>query len=249
MNKRQFAALAALALGAVLLFVGIHQRGHSLLPTVGTPATAQAPDDTDIVAKAVPSAPGVVEDWHRYEFTVPPTSPPLDMHVVFFIDGKGDDTCYETNTAWKNPVTLRYQLSDDDDTRVKTILKAQGFPVNDQLVTYHYFEDTSSGGEGFDQTLKFSHGPGGDGESTTYLTPGGPINKAIAGQKIMLSDAIISDSNFHQANKFLNGTGRISRFPINQVHRMTLYVQFQQHKGTLPPGHQMISNAVSRATW
>lgn len=68
------------------------------------------------------------------------------MHVAFLVDGKGTDYITAQSLPWPQPTLLKLRLDRDDDKRVKAILKAQGLPVDERLVTYHFVYQSSGGG-------------------------------------------------------------------------------------------------------
>ena len=211
MNKRSIAVFLVLAAGAVLLFARTHAPGHSLAPIAISPAAAQTPNTQAILIEQAPSTGGTDDPWHRFEITLPKTNTPLDMHVAFLVDGKGEEIIFEQPQAWSQPMPFQYRLDSDDDSRVKTILSAQGLPVKKNLVTYHFAAGTN-GWIGFDKTIRFQHEPGGNGESTG---DGPALQDNAIGQKIVLYSSIISDSsfqgNFEKDLTYANGLSRNMR--------------------------------------
>jgi len=249
MNPRRIVIIiviiAALGVGAALFSAGVHHLGggHSASPTIGIPAAAQTPAPTAIEIKSMPSIVGNDDDpWHRFEITVPPSNPPLDMHVAFLVDGKGEEVIDEEPHAWPQPILFKYRLDSDDDSRVKDILEAQGLPVKKNLVTYKFAAGTN-GQAGFNKTIRFQHGPGGNGESTS-----GPDNRDYAiGKKIVLDSRIISDStfrgNFEKGLTYDQWTqpGYAPKTPPGLVHHLSVYVMFTPHQGPPVTGHQSIA--------
>ncbi len=188
---------------------------------------------------------GYDHDWRHFAVTVPPTSPPLDMHVVWLIDGKGADMRYEQPKPWDQPIPLKFRLDRDDDSRVKTILKAQGLPVKEQVVTYRFGVGTVGGSTEINQILKFAHGIGlGGSVITTIYSP------AAVGDKMMLSDEVIRDSKFAGDSRDFQDhwqqLGYLAKFAPGQVHSMTVYVQFRPHKGPVPPCFRISARNVSQ---
>ncbi len=158
MNPHQIAVVSALGVGTALLFAGAQRHGGTLVPAVGLPAAAQAPSLAVIQVKAMPSIGQSDQDlWHHYEIAVPSANPPLDMHVAFLVDGKGEETVAMRPDAWPQSQPLKYRMDHDDDNRVKAILEAQGLPVKKNLVTYTCAFESDSGGLSFNKTVRFRH--------------------------------------------------------------------------------------------
>lgn len=243
MNQRYIAGFLVLGAGAALLFARKHSPGPSFAPMAISPAAAQTPNVQSIRVEQSPSTGGTDDPWHRFEITLPKTSTPLDMHVAFLVDGKGEEVVSEQPQAWSQPLPFKFRLDSDDDSRVKTILEAQGLPVKKNLVTYHFAAGTQ-GWVGFDKTIRFQHEPGGTGESTGYEA--GNTNNAI-GQKIILYSSIISDSSFK--GNFEKGLtydqwiqpGYAPKFPAGMVHHLSVYVMFQPHQGPPVKGNKSMS--------
>ncbi len=152
------------------------------------------------------------------------------MHVAFLVDGKGTDYITAQSLPWPQPTLLKLRLDRDDDKRVKAILKAQGLPVDERLVTYHFVYQ-SSGGAAEDKTLKFLHssaGPGGI-EATGQAW-------AKIGDKIMLYQSVVYDdsalrSPLYKPLEDWHPDTLAAKYPPGFLHRLTVYLQFQRHQG------------------
>jgi hypothetical protein len=234
-NARKAAVVLAVAATGLLLVSPI--RRHGFLPAIGQSASAQAAPDALIHLKSLPEKDQSEHGWRHFEITLPPTSPPLDMHVVWLIDGKGTDLRYEEPKAWSQPIPLKFRLDSDDDFRVKAILKAQGLPVKEQIVTYRFSIDALDT-LSFYESLKFAHDSGA-GSWSGY----NDSQAAKIGDKIILSDEALADSKFVGNSRdwqdHWQEPGYVAKFPPGQLHRMTIYVQFRPHTGpvlTAPRG-------------
>lgn len=249
MNTRTITVFLVLGMAAALFFTYAHPSHRMIAPVIGTPAAAQTPGADLVVVKSVPNTVTTADDlWRHYEITVPQTNPPLDMHVAFLVDGKGEETVFEQPQAWPQRMPFQYRLDNDDDSRVKAILEAQGLPVKKNLVTYHFAAGTH-GYVGFDRTIgfhktiRFQHEPGGNGESAG---DSGDMNNAI-GQKVVLYSSIVSDTtfkgNFEKGLTFGQWTqpGYAPKFPPGLVHHLSVYVMFQPHQGPPVKGNMSIS--------
>ncbi len=238
MNRLRIGVSATIGGGAALLFVGVHTRGPSLLPVVGDRAAAQTPSKTTIIVKPLPHTKEYEEDpWHRFEITVPPTIPPLDMHVAFLVDGKGQDNVTMEPHSWDQPLPFKYRLDSDGDGRVKDILEAQGFPVKRNLVTYR-FASGSYGWVGFSKTIRFQHSPGGALESSSGTSSDGKVT-AMVGQKIFLENRLLSDTDFQGNLSSLRTPEEYDqpeyapKTAPGLVHHLSVYLMFMPHQG--PP--------------
>ena len=236
MNTRYITIFLVLGMAAALFLTHSHLSRPSPIPFAGSPAAAQTPNTQFILVQPAPNT-SINEDdpWHRFEITLPKTSTPLDMHVAFLVDGKGEETVFEQPQAWPQPMPFQYRLDNNDDSRVKVILAAQSLPVKKNLVTYHFAAGTN-GWVGFDKTIRFQHEPGVNGESTGD----GPDNRDNAiGQKIVFYSSIVSDrdfkGNFEKGLTFDQWTKPeyAPHFPPGMVHHLSVYVMFQPHQG--PP--------------
>lgn len=239
MNLRPLAVAVAIGAAACFLFIGLHGRGRRPVPALNYPAAAQAAESV-IQLKALPRTLASDDGWNHFEITVPPSDPPLDMHVAFLVDGKGTDYITAQSPPWTQPALLKLRLDNDDDKRVKTILKAQGLPVNERLVTYH-FAYQSSGGAAVDKTLKFLHssaGPGG-------IEAAGQASARV-GDKIMLYQAVVYDdsaihSPLYRPSEDWHSDALAAKYPPGFLHRLTIYLQFQRHQG--PPANGIVYNS------
>lgn len=247
MVPRNAVLIAAAGAAAALWIVGCRASGPSPLPVpiVGSRAAAQTPQVTGIVVKTMPSAGDTDDPWHRFEFTVPPSNPPLDMHVAFLVDGKGAETITEQPQAWSHPIQFKYRLNSEDDSRVKAILQAQGLPVKENLITYH-FAAGASGWTGYDRTIHFRHGLDAAAESTGM----NESMPAQVGQKIVLESSLITDSAYKcDLNKdFIFNRWTQPKFapktPPGMVHHLAVYLQFTPHHGPPVKGHTGISQNI-----
>lgn len=242
MDNRRIAVAIALASGVALFLVRIFPHGHSLLPTIGNQAAAQTTDSAAILVKSLPHTSEYEEDpwedpWHRYEITVPPTNPPLDMHVAFLVDGRGQDNVTMEPHSWNQPLPFRYRLDSIDDRHVKDILEAHGLPVKKNLVTYR-FASGSYGWVGFNKTIRFQHGPGDTLESSSSTNIDGNLT-AIVGQKLLLENRMLLDENFKgDPDKVGTFVQQLQpefapRTPPGMVHHLVVYLMFTPHQG--PP--------------
>jgi len=243
MDKGRIAVFLALGVGIMLFLARTHAPGYSFAP-VGVPAAAQTPAPALIQIKSVPSiGDSDLDPWHHFEITVPPSNPPLDMHVAFLVDGKGEETIDEEPSAWPQPIPFKYRLDSDDDSRVKDILETQGLPVKKNLVTYKFAAGSDNGWTGFNKTIRFQHEPGGNGETTGTSS----FMSAAIGKKIVLDSRIISDStfrgNFEKGSTFSQWTNPeyAPKTPQGLVHHLSVYVMFTPHQGPPVTGHQSIA--------
>ena len=235
MNTRHITVFLVVGMAAALFLTHTRPPHPLLTPLVGSPvAAAQTPGTQFIV---VQKAPHIGDDdlWNRYQITVPQTNPPLDMHTVLLIDGKGINVSEQKPDAWAQSATFKYRLDTDDDDRVKNILVAQGLPVKKNLVTYRFTVAGSFGSISTNRTIRFQHG--GPGEQTS-LSGGESVTGAI-GQKIVLENSMLADSDFSGSldRLFTLEQQEQPEFapetPRGLVHHVVVYVVFQPHVG--PP--------------
>ena len=230
MNTRVITAFLVLGMVAALFFTYVRPSHRLLAPVVGRPAAAQIPDANLVAVKSVPNMSTIDDLWQHFEVTVPPTNPPLDMHLAFLVDGKGIDYITKESMPWQQKIPLKFRVDQDDDQRIKAILQAQSLPVNSRLVTYH-FSYRSSGGADSDETLKFLHSSGGSGGIEQPAQANARVGDRIA----LYQSAVYDDSAFHSplyrplANWHPEGYAK--NFPPGFVHRLSVYLQFQPHKG------------------
>ncbi len=242
MNTRDIAVVSACAAGAGLLLFSQAGR-HRTLPrlTVGTPAEAQAPADALVHVQEVPDMDATPEHlWHRYQITVPPQSPPLEMHLTFFLDRKGYDFIYQRRDAWPQTIPLAYRLDKDEDARVKTILEAQGLPIRKRAVTYHIEAATDSGTIAIDQTLTFRHGPAGAVEEI------GPSSApAAVGREVLLEDELLSEADVPGDPPDWQRAGYFAGHPLQ--HRLTVSVTFKPYHGPPVREQKTYARQITRA--
>lgn len=248
MVPRSAVLIAATGAAAVLGMVSFRPSGpsRSFAPVVGNRVAAQAPAITDITVKPLPDTSGSDDPWHRFEVTVPPSTPPLDMHIAFLIDGKGTETITEQPQAWPQPMQFKYRLNSDDDSRVKAILQAQGLPVKENLITYHFAAGISDGsGVGYDRTIHFWHGLGGPAQNTFP-----DITHTQVGQKIVLHNSLITDSAYKSDldKDFISNRWTQPEFapktPPGMVHHLAVYLLFTPHHGPPVKGHRGITQDI-----
>ena len=247
MNTRAVSIFLVVGMAAALLTHYLRSPRHLLpLPVTGTPVAAQTPLVQSVVVQGIPNTEKSADDsWHRFEITLPKTNAPLDMHVAFLVDGKGEEIVFEQPQAWPQRIPFQYRLDNDDDSRVKAILEAQGLPVKKNLVTYHFAAGTN-GYVGFDKTIQFRREPGGNGESSG----GAGDNNGAIGQKIVLYSSIVTDTgfkgDFQEGLTFDQRTqpGYTPRFPPGLVHHLSVYVMFQSHQGPPVKGSTSISRDI-----
>ena len=235
MNTRTITAFLVLGMAAALFFTYAHPSHRLLAPVIGSPVAAQTPASSHIFVKYLPNPDtGNENPWHRYEITLPVTSPPLDMHTVFLVDGKGEETVSQSTTPWSQPLPFRYRLDSSDDSRVKDILEAQGFAVKKNLVTYA-FAAGAYGTISYNTTLRFHTEPGGQQEGSV---PSDAMPAAI-GEKIVLENRILSDRGFKgDFDKVFSLSQQLDpkfapKTPPGMVHHLVVYLMFQPHKGSL----------------
>jgi len=238
MNPRPIAVVSALGVGAALFFAGVHRHGGTLVPAVGLPAAAQTPSPATVQVKSLPNTERDDEDlWHHYEITVPSTNPPLDMHVAFLVDGKGEETVAMRPDTWPQPQPFKYRLNHDDDSRVKDILEAQGLPVKENLITYTCAFEAGNG-ISFNKTIRFRHEMGGPqmGGPQEWLGNNETVS-APAGQKIILQNDVVSDRSFKGGlDKIITPEQQMEpkyapKTPPGMVHHLVVYVMFTPHHG------------------
>ncbi len=152
--------------------------------------------------------------------------------MALLVDNKGSEQVQERTSPWPQSFPVKFKLDSDDDSRVKTILKAQGLPTKDTLVTYHFQSACPDGGVGFYETIKYQHESYGVGEVT-----GGSPQQGTVGEKMVLMDQAVGDSSLHSLSA--PGLGSIKRIafldalPPGKAHRFTVYVMFTPHHGPL----------------
>ena len=162
-----------------------------------------------------------------WDVTLPPgIAKTLQDQMWLVVDGKsegfgggdflGDDTA--------KPLRVYVGVSDERDTEVKDILKAQGFPVKPDVtvyrVTYGLNRPTALNRP---LTLHFRH--------AASLTAFSPLSEAHykPGDKITLFDAVMLDSSVKMSDVLKEGdlfSPHYKRLPNDQVHRVTIQVQF-----------------------
>lgn len=148
------------------------------------------------------------------------------------IDNAGTGQLQQETSALPQSFPVKFKINSDDDYRIKAILKAQGLPTKDNIVTYHFDAETPGGGLGFYNTVTFQHGQIGFTEATV-----GSIPQMDIGEKIVLLDEIQGDSSLHSLSA--PGLGSIKRIafldalPPGKAHRFTVYVMFTHHHGPL----------------
>lgn len=247
MVPRNAVLIAATGAAAVLWLVSFHASGSSPLPVpvVGSRAAAQDPAVTGIIVTTMPSIGDNADLWQRFEITVPANNPPLDMHTVFLVDGKGTKTISEQPKEWPQPIPFKYCLSLDDDFRVKAILRAQGLPIKENLVTYHFVAE-AYGSIGYYRTIHFRHGFSGPEES---IGPNEVIHAQV-GQKIVLENRLITDSAYKgdlDKNFSFNQWTQPEFAPITSpgmVHHLVVYLLFTPHHGPAVKGHRSITQNI-----
>ncbi len=227
--RRRIAAFTAVGAMAAF-FVGIQPR----LWVIGEGAAAQPPAPLLITVTSRPNTNINDDPWHRFQLSVPPTSPPLDMHVAFLIDGKGEETVIQEPRALSEPLPFKYRLDTDDDSRVKGILEAQGFPVKKNLVTYRFGAGTFNTVE-YNQTIRFRHRPGGQQLAMGH----NDIMQAAVGKKIILENRLLCDEDFKgDLDKVTTldqqlRPGFAPKTALGMVHHLAVYLMFTPHQG--PP--------------
>lgn len=240
--KMRVAAAAVGAAGGCLLLASC-TGPHSSQPNtiIGTLVAAQAPTDALVHVREVADADLTSEhNWHRYQITVPVTSPPLDMHVLFFLDNKGEDIVYQRPDAWPQATPLAYRLDADDDSLVKTVFKDQGLPINQRVVTYHIESVADFYSISSHQVLKFRHGSVGATEMTGSSNLPAPV-----GKEVVLEDELLSEDTYHGPPGDWQQAGYVASHPLR--HRLTVSVVFRPHHGPAAKGHGTITQDITRA--
>jgi hypothetical protein len=245
MNTRTITAFLVLGMAAALFFTYFRPSHRSLASVIGSPAAAQAPDANVISVKSVPNMSTTDDLWQHFEVTVPPTNPPLDMHITFLVDGHGEETVDMSPTARSQPLPFKYRMDHDDDSRVKDILEAQGLPVKKNLVTYTCAFEAGNG-ISFSKTIRFRHEMGGPQEE---LGSNETVSASV-GQKIILQNDVVADQGF---------TGDLSKIMTTEqqlqpeyapktlpgmVHHLVVYVLFTPHRGAAVTERRSISRSI-----
>lgn len=238
MNSRYITLFLAAGM-AVAFFLTQSHSHRSPLPLAVSSAAAQTPSvqtpSPQLIAVKKISRIGEDDLWNQYQIMVPKTVPPLDMHTVLLIDGKGIDVSEQKPDAWMQPVPFKYRLDTDDDDRVKDILIAQSLPVKKNLVTYRFAVAGDFGSSSITQTLQFQHG--GPGEQTSLR--GNETMTGAVGQKIVLENEMLADSAYRGSLDTLftldqqNQPEFVPKTPRGLIHHFVVYVLFQPHSG--PP--------------
>lgn len=227
MDTRRFAISLVVGAASALAFVGVHPRGHSHLPVLGERAAAQTLETASIGIRSLPDT-GSSDPWHRFELTIPPSTPPLDMHVAFLVDGKGSEAIFEESHAWPQTLPFKYRLS-SDDSGMNDISDLQGPKHKKVLITYS--ADVGDYGTVSDsETIRFRHGSNGPRSIYNYVAGAG----VAIGARTVLDDRMLSDKYF--TGSFggpFRRLGSVPKTPPGTLHNVVVYVQFLPHQG--PP--------------
>ena len=136
----------------------------SVTPGAMLPSAAAQNPSKDIQFEKISDAySGELGHWEHYKVSNIPDGD--DCQLGVFVDGHGYVTTTH-NRDFKGVAYVRYRFDNDDDSRVKTILKAQGLPIKPGIVTYTVDTDISrdpgSGGSiSLKRDLRFVHGATG----------------------------------------------------------------------------------------
>lgn len=144
------------------------------------------------------------------------------------VDGKSEGfggADYFPDDAAK-PLHFVVSVSNDLDSQVKGILKAQGFPIKPGIITYQLSYGVNRPvAVSFPQTLHFRHGS----NILTYTSLLGTATYKV-GDKITLIDAVMPDSSItmQEALGPHNDitSGKFAALPHDLLHRITIQVQF-----------------------
>lgn len=231
-TKSAFAIVAA-AVVALSVAVGRHSPPSRMVP-LETRAVAQSPADNQIRIEPISNTDPDkdFDGWRRFQVTLPPHSPMLDMHMAFLTDNTGYESVMSRSSPWPQSFPIRYRLDTDDDSRVKIILEAQGLPTKNNVITYHFAMNCPGGGGGTYPTVTYENR-----ESATQIEFGSHPTVNI-GQKDVLEDGVKADSSLHSLPD-ISKLGSIKRIasldalPPGKAHRFTVYVMFTPHQGPL----------------
>jgi len=204
--------------------------GLALLCPPATAALSQTPQPSAAIT--------VTRTSDGWDITLPPSiAKTVTDQYWLVVDGKVEGfggQYYNPEFITKMPLHYRGQVSDDLDGQVKDILKAQGFSVKPNVITYHIaagldFLPPDGTPHPLDvsisQTLHFRHGSIG----LVFTDFPRPATYRV-GDKITLIDAVMPDSSItmQQALGPNNdiSSGKFAPLPNDLLHRITIQVQF-----------------------
>lgn len=144
------------------------------------------------------------------------------------VDGKseGFGGGYYDAQAPKTPLRYTGSISGDLDGSIKDILKAQGFPIKENTITYHVSFGVNQPDSGsISETLHFRHG------SNVLMFTQLPATATYkVGDRIPIFEAVALDSSITMRDALGPNNDISSRkfvhLPNDLLHRITIQVQF-----------------------
>ena len=152
--------------------------------------------------------------------------------IWLLVDGKSEGLGGGYFIADTPVKSLRYtgSISDDLDGNVKDILKAQGLPVKENIITYHVGVGVNEPDSGsISETLHFRHG-----SNILAFTRLPATATYKVGDRIPIFEAVALDSSITMRDALGPNndisTGKWVHLPNNLLHRITIQVQFVPKK-------------------
>lgn len=182
---------------------------------------SRAAPGREIVVQQVndPDHPG----WMSWDVVIPSSLCPLRCDADVYVDGVNRRGGSVTPLMVRNkPQRVRVRISDDDDTRVKDILKAQGLPIKPHVYGYAVDVDMFGVGTHRSQPWRFKTGRGGMQAST------GGQGTYTVGQNIMLCDLTYFDQSIrgYPDQIYDNDPSWAPHFAPDTAHRLTVKLRF-----------------------
>lgn len=217
---------------AVPLLVGLALVGfYALRPSKTRPVKTAAPAPAPVAPASTglisvrPVATPAEAGWSEYDVVLP--SGKWECRTSVLVDGRGGYASIAPVAGGPQPSRLRFRLGTDLDSDVKAILKAQGLPVKENVMTYKAEFGLGGSGMSFSRSVTFARGaPGGT------LSRVGPTQTEFQpGDRITLLDTVYADEQFPIPSypgplDYPNDSTFAAHFPPNRVHRITGQVLF-----------------------
>lgn len=198
----------------------------SLFTLFGAPASREAfaaptQSANEIIVTRKPTT-GV-----QWEITLPKgAAGHLQDQAWLVVDGQAEGLAgYDiASSAAKQPLTLYVNINSQLDGEVKDILKAQGFPVKQDMTVYRVSYGVNRADEyTLPTTLHFRH----VSNAIAYNNDGIPDTARYKiGERIPLFSAVAWDSETSALKIFDSSRRAYPNLPRDLVHRITIEVQF-----------------------
>lgn len=191
--------------------------GLALLSVLATAALAQTPQSSAAIT--------MTRTQYGCDITLPKNSAKtLTDQLYLVIDGKSEGfggDFYSPDMASK-PLHYTATVSNDLDDQVKSILKAQGVPIKDNVSTYHIVCGVNVPSNfSSSQSLTFRH------EAAVLGYDEYPTHASYKiGDKITLVDAVALDSSVATSGILGKSVEKQNEMPRDLLHRITIQVQF-----------------------